>query len=104
MFAGVAAGVVLPVLNKDGCDAACVPVLPAFPKRLGCEEAVLFASFDAGLLPILNRLPPLAGVCAGVELAAPPPNKPVAGEDEAGFAPPKSPDEGAPAPALLWVF
>lgn len=75
LLAGVAAGVVLPMLNKEGFGAAGVPCVP--PKvnpPNGFAGAVLFASAEASLFPpMLNRL--LVGLAAGVELEAPiPPN------------------------------
>ena len=52
LFAGVAAGVVLPRLNKDVLGVACGPALP--PGMLGCA--------DASFLPKPNApRPPAAG-------------------------------------------
>jgi hypothetical protein len=78
LLTGVAAGVVLPILNMEGFGAADVPCVPDVAPRFippnGFAVAVLFASAEASLFPpMLNRLP--AGLAAGVELEAPiPPN------------------------------
>lgn len=81
LFAGVTAGVVLPMLNKDGLGVACGAASP--PGMLG------FAA-EASLLPKPKAPAPLAGGCAGVVVFAP--NRDV--EEVAGFAaPPKR--EGA---------
>jgi len=78
LLAGVAAGVVLPILNKEGLGAADVPWVPEVVLRLippnGFAAVVLFASAEASLFPpMLNRL--AGGLAAGVELEAPiPPN------------------------------
>ena len=93
MFAGVAAGVVLPVLNKDGLGVACGPASP--PGMLGCADEFLFAPADASLLPNPN-----VGGCAGVELGAAAPNNGV--EDVVGFAPPPKRDEPELAPAPVF--
>lgn len=76
LFAGVAAGVVLPRLNK-GFGVACGPASP--PGMLGCVDAPLFASCAVSLLPKLNG-PALPGV-------------------EVGFAPKRDSPLLAPAPA-----
>ena len=93
MFAGVAAGVVLPPPNKD---VACGPALLGM---LGCADALWFASFDASLFPKPNGLALLAAGCAGVEA---PPNRLGVDDVAAGFAAPPKSDGAAFAPAAAW--
>ena len=81
MLAGVAAGVVLPRLNKEPGAVACGAAPPA-----GCADVLWFASLDASLLP----KPPkgLPAGCAGVELGVALPNRLGVEDAGAGFAPP----------------
>lgn len=81
LFAGVAAGVVLPKLNKDGLGVACGAASP--PGMLGFAAASLLPKPPKALAPAVVG-------CAGVEVAAP--NNDV--EDVAGFAAPPN-REGA---------
>lgn len=87
LLAGVAAGVVLPKLNKDALGVACGPASP--PRMLGCA--------DASFLPKPNEPRPPAAGWAKVELAGVPPNNGV--EDVAGLALPPN-REGAELAAV----